>query len=212
MRLDPSAVHVWRADLDQLAELSDAALSDEERERAARFASERSRERWTRARAALRELLGGYLGRAAQAIELRSGKRGKPEVLDGGGIEFNLSHSGGLALFAFTDGNPVGIDLELAGRVRDPVAVAEREFGPREAERLRTLPAAELEPEFLRLWARHEAAMKCLGEGLGGTARDGDLTLIDLDVGTDGAAAVALERPPDGVSVRRFERPVEADS
>jgi 4'-phosphopantetheinyl transferase len=212
MRLDPAAVHVWRADLDELAELSDAVLSDEERERAARFSSERSRERWSRARAALRELLGAYLGREPRAIELESGERGKPGVLDGGGIEFNLSHSGGLALFAFTDGNPVGIDVELAGRVRDPVAVAEREFGSEEAERLRTLPAAELEPEFLRLWVRHEAALKCRGEGLTGTAGEDDLALIDLDVGTGGAAAVALERSPDGVSMRRFEWPVEPDS
>jgi 4'-phosphopantetheinyl transferase len=212
MHLDPAAVHVWRADLDQLAELSDAVLSGEERERAARFSSERSRERWTRARAALRELLGGYLGRDAQAIELQSGERGKPGVLDGDGIEFNLSHSGGLALFAFTHMNPVGIDVELAGRVGDPVRVAEREFGPEQAERLRALPAAELEPEFLRLWVRHEAALKCRGEGLGAMAEEDDLALIDLDVGTDGAAAVALERSPDGVSMRWFERPVQADS
>jgi 4'-phosphopantetheinyl transferase len=212
MRLDPAAVHIWRADLDQLTELSDAVLSDGERERAASFSSARGRERWARARAVLRELLGGYLGREPRTIELESGERGKPGVLDGDGIEFNLSHSGGLALYAFTDGNPVGIDVELAGRVHDPVRVAEREFGPEQAERLRALPAAELEPEFLRLWVRHEAALKCRGAGLAGTAEEDDLALIDLDVGTDGAAAVALERSPDGVSMRRFERPAEAGS
>jgi hypothetical protein len=36
--------------------------------------------------------------------------------------------------------------------------------------------------------------------------------LVDLDVGSDAAAAVALEREPDSVSQWRFERPGESGS
>jgi 4'-phosphopantetheinyl transferase len=204
-------LHVWRADLDHLVSVDEAVLSEEERERAARFSSDRSRERWARGRAALRKLLGGYLGIDPTEIELESGERGKPRVA-AGGIEFNLSHSGGLALFAFTRDNPVGVDVELAGRVRDPVAVAEREFGSAESERLRALPAADLEPEFLRIWVRHEAALKCGGEGLGAPAGGAEVTLLDLDLGPGAAGAVALERAPDAVSLWRFERPDESGS
>lgn len=212
MRLDPGVLHVWRADLDDLEWIGDRALSVEERERAARFSSERSRERWARSRAVLRHLLGGYLGRGPGAIELESGERGKPSVVAGDGVEFNLTHSGGLALLAFARENPVGVDVELAGRVRDPLAVAEREFGQEEAERLRALDSAQLEPEFLRLWVRHEAALKCRGEGLGGDDAPDGLVLVDLDVGSGAAAAVALEREPDSVSQWRFERPGESGS
>jgi 4'-phosphopantetheinyl transferase len=212
MRLDPGVLHIWRADLDDLEWIGDNALSVEERERAARFSSERSRERWARSRAVLRHLLGGYLGRGPGAIELESGERGKPSVVAGDGVEFNLTHSGGLALLAFARENPVGVDVELAGRVRDPLAVAEREFGQEEAERLRALDSAQLEPEFLRLWVRHEAALKCRGEGLGGDDDPDGLVLVDLDVGSGAAAAVALEREPDSVSQWRFERPGESGS
>jgi 4'-phosphopantetheinyl transferase len=206
MRLDPGVLHVWRADLDDLGWIGHNALSTEEREHAARFSSERTRERWARGRAVLRHLLGGYLGRGPGAIELESGERGKPMVVSGEGVEFNLSHSGGLALFAFARENPVGIDVELAGRVRDPVAVAEREFGQAQAQRLRALDAAQLEPEFLRLWVRHEAALKCRGEGLGGPTEPDGLVLVDLDVGAGAAAAVALEREADPISMWRFEQ------
>jgi 4'-phosphopantetheinyl transferase len=212
MDLDPGVLHVWQADLDDLEWIGHAALSKQERERAARFSSERSRERWARGRAALRHLLAGYLGRGPGAIEFESGERGKPSAVAAEGIEFNLSHSGGLALFAFARENPVGVDVELAGRVHNPLAVAEREFDPTEAERLRTLPATELEPEFLRLWVRHEAALKCRGEGLGAPARDDELALVDLDVGPDAAAAAATERATEAVSRWRFERPGEPDS
>jgi 4'-phosphopantetheinyl transferase len=204
--LSPGDLHVWRADLDDLERVGDGVLSAEERERAYRFSSERSRERWSRSRAVLRELLGGYLGGDPAAIEFAEGDRGKPSVLAAEGIEFNLSHSGGLALFAFSVENPVGVDVELAGRVRDPVAVAEREFGQEEAARLKDLPEAELEPEFLRLWVRHEAALKCRGGGLGGPRDDEDLAVIEIGVGADGAAAVAAVRPAGSVSLWEFGR------
>ena len=204
--LTTGALHVWRADLDDLERVADGVLSAEERERAYRFSSDRSRERWSRGRAVLRELLGEYLGRDPAAMEFEEGERGKPSAVAGEGIEFNISHSGALGLLAFALENPVGVDVELAGRVGDPVAVAERIFGDDEAERLRALPAVELEPEFLRLWVRHEATLKCPGEGLAGRGREDDLAVIELDVGPDGAAAVALERVPDAVSLWRFER------
>ena len=181
-------------------------FSAEERERAYRFSSERSRERWSRGRAVLRELLGGYLGRDPAAIEFDEGigaSRARSRERESSSTS---PISGALALLAFALENPVGVDVELAGRVRDAVAVAERTFGNDEAERLRALPAAELEPEFLRLWVRNEAALKSRGGGLAGAGPGDDLAVIELDVGPDGAAAVALERAPDAVSLWQYER------
>jgi len=192
-----------------MSDLGDADLSDAERDRAARFRFEPDRERWTRAHAILRCLLGAYLRREPQAIEFALGAHGKPSVL-GDGIDFNLSHSAGMALFAFAIDNPVGIDVELAGRARDILAIAERVLGHDELERLRALPPSEREPEFLRSWVRHEAALKCCGDRLGARVKLDGLSLLDLDVGPAAAAAVALERSADAVCLWKFEQPALA--
>jgi 4'-phosphopantetheinyl transferase len=204
--LAPGELHVWRADLD-LVSASAAALSPAERDRAARIRSDRQRKRWSRSRAILRDLLASYLGREAEVIEFELGPQGKPDVVAGVGPEFNLSHSAGLALFAFTIENPVGIDIQVSGRTRDFLALAERALGQHESQRLSALSAAQRETEFLRSWARHEAALKCRGEGLGAPDPGDELFLLDLDVAEDAAAAaVALERSPETISLWEFEQ------
>ncbi len=195
--LSAGALHVWRAELERPTGFSEASLSRSERDRAARFRFEADRVRWASARAILRALLGAYLDRDPRAIDLELGPGGKPEVVAGDDLEFNVSHSGDLALFAFTLGNPVGVDVELAGRARDHLAIAARVLGADEHARLAALPPELREREFLRSWVRHEAALKCRGDGLGSPARQEALTLVDLELGPYAAAAVALERRPE---------------
>jgi phosphopantetheinyl transferase len=191
--LEAGELHLWRARLDAPGLAGDIVLSDAERDRAGRFRFEGDRVRWSRARAILRRLLGDYLERDPRAIELEAGANGKPRLLDGEGLAFNLSHSGHLALFAFTLDNPVGVDVELGGRARDHLAIAERVLGAEAIRRLRELPPHLREPEFLRSWVRHEAALKCRGERLGADPRAEELCLVDLPLDR-GAAAVAITR------------------
>jgi hypothetical protein len=109
-----------------------------------------------------------------------------------------LSHSGQLALYAFTESGAVGLDVEVARRTINEVAVARRAFGPGEARRLEGLAPPIREREFLRAWARYEAELKCRGTGIGvvdtGTG-GGAPWIAQLDVGSHAAAAVALEHP-----------------
>ena len=196
-RLSPGSLHVWRADLDRAPGVDAAALSAAELERAGRFRLDRDRVRWTRSRAILRELLVGYLGVEPTALELSAGPNGKPRIA-GERIEFNVSHSGRAAVLAFALDNPVGVDVELRGRVRDPLRTAGLVLGAAEVERLRSLPGKSREREFLRSWVRYEAAVKCLGRRLGDPV-SGDLHLIDLDLVKDGTAAVALAHAPAAV-------------
>jgi 4'-phosphopantetheinyl transferase len=193
-RLTPGSLHVWRADLDRGPEVDSAALSAAEMERAGRFRFDRDRVRWTRGRAILRELLAGYLGADPAALELSADPNGKPRIA-GDRIEFNVSHSGQAAVLAFAVDNPVGVDVELRGRVRDPLRTAGLVLDAAELERLRSLPGKTRDREFLRSWVRYEAALKCLGGRLGEPV-SGDLHLIDLDLVTDGTAAVALAHAP----------------
>lgn len=200
MRLAPGALEVWHADLDAAAH-GDDVLTSEERERATRLLSERDRIRWIRSRSLLRRLLADYLEVEPDSVEIGPGRNGKPEIADAGGLEFNLSHSGGAVLVGFTVDNPIGVDIERVRTVREPLATAERVLGPTVTERLRSVSAADLDREFLREWVRYEAALKCRGGGLGGTVDPAELHVIDLDVGPD-AAAVALGRAPETVVIQ----------
>jgi 4'-phosphopantetheinyl transferase len=203
--LADGAVHVWRADLTAVADELDELLSDEERERAGRIVNERDGELWSRSRGLLRALLGRYLQREPRSLRFTTGEHGKPALAGDAdessrspGLSFNMSHSGQLALYAFSEAGAVGVDVEHARRPIDEVAIAARALGAGEARRLRALAPETRRQEFLRAWTRHEAELKCLGVGIGGA---GDAIagrtpwVAQLDVGADAAAAVASERP-----------------
>jgi 4'-phosphopantetheinyl transferase len=212
--LAPAALHVWRADLTVVAGDVARWLSDEEAERATRIAGDRERRRWMQSRGVLRALLGRYLGKDPMAVELAVGRSGKPELAGTGerrhDLLFNLSHSQHIALYAFTLLSPVGVDVQVARDARtaagtDRTAVARRAFGAAATRRLQGLEPAAREREFLRLWTRHEAELKRRGTGMSAAApgaRAGATAhaapwLVELDVGTQAAAAVACERRAD---------------
>ena len=201
-RLTGDEVHVWRADLTAVAcELAEL-LCDEERLRAERLLSDARRELWMRSRGLLRALLGRYLHSDPRSLRFATGAHGKPALSGSASLGFNLSHSGQVALFALSAACAVGVDIEVARRPIDELAMAARTFGGEEARRLKELDPVLRRREFLRAWTRHEAALKCRGVGIGagdGGAGDrgaGELWIAELDVGPDSAAAVALERSP----------------
>ncbi|HEX4465854.1 MAG TPA: hypothetical protein VH025_01585, partial [Solirubrobacteraceae bacterium] len=112
-RLPDSVVDVWRADLDEVGDGPAKTLSREEREREAGIAGARERRAWSRSRGVLRELLGRYLRCDASEVMLAVDARGKPSLAGPAPVAplcFNLSHSGELALYAFSADAPVGID------------------------------------------------------------------------------------------------------
>ncbi len=114
---------------------------------------------------ALGKLLAGYADRRDAPTILR-GEHGKPYAPDLDGIEFNLSHSGRHALIAIARDQPVGVDLEMQGRQRSVVDIAQRYFAAAESRALRALPPELRDAAFLRLWTGKEAVLKALGEGL----------------------------------------------
>jgi 4'-phosphopantetheinyl transferase len=181
------AIEVWHVDLDAPAP---AVLSADERARAARFVRADQARRWAASRAALRVLLGGRLGVAPREVTFAHGPHGKPEV--DGGLRFNLSHAGAVALVALAEGRDVGIDVERTDRRSHAV--------------LRALTAAERAAlgdapghlELLRVWCRKEALAKATGGGLRWAPERFDTTapdayaLADLDAGAGYVAALAV--------------------
>jgi 4'-phosphopantetheinyl transferase len=210
-RLSGDAVDVWRADLDAAGGDAASLLSDDERERAARFVAEQDGARWAAAHGTLRALLGRYLDIDPHALRFVAGEHGKPALAGARGVaelRFNLSHSAGVALCAFARGRGVGVDVELPRRPLDAVALARRTFGDDEARRLGALDPAARERELLRLWTRHEALAKCHGTGIAralpiGVGRPAPW-VAELPAPAPGAAAaLALDGPP--CDVRCFD-------
>jgi 4'-phosphopantetheinyl transferase len=113
------------------------------------------------ARAKLRQILSSYLDQPPLKIEIAVGAQGKPQVA---GLEFNLSHSGDLVIYAVSD-RPVGIDIERV-RSMDLTGIIERFFAPAEFVAWQKLSPADQEAAFFRAWTIKEAYLKAVGTGL----------------------------------------------
>jgi len=172
LALHANEVHVWRAGLDVdpvTVGLCRDTLSNEERARAERFHSPLHRDRYTAGRGILRSLLALYLGAPAGDFRFCVNARGKPALDFGGGtadLRFNLSHSRGLALFAFTLCGEVGVDVEYIRTSLREMDLAQRFFSPQEIDALRTLPKSSQREMFFHCWTRKEAYIKARGAGL----------------------------------------------
>jgi 4'-phosphopantetheinyl transferase len=174
LALPARELHVWRARLDLPGEVLDrlrAGLAEDERARADRFRADVDRRHFVAARGTLRVLLGRYLAVRPADVAFRYSAYGKPALArpaSAGRLRFNVSHSGGLALYAFALGHDVGIDVERVCPLDDAGAVAERLFSPAEVAALRALAAPDGAggETFFDCWTRKEAYVKALGGGL----------------------------------------------
>jgi 4'-phosphopantetheinyl transferase len=183
--LKQDEVHVWCADLAPAATAPHLAsltrtLSHDERLRATQFQVERDRVYFSAARGLLRSLLGGYLGVEPAGLVFTYGRYGKPALSDvpvASDLQFNLAHSGGLAVYAFTRARRIGIDLEHRRPVPDADQIAGRFFSIRERERLAALSPDEKQIGFFNCWTRKEAYVKALGVGLARPLDEFDVTL-----------------------------------
>lgn len=183
--LPADEVHVWRASLERPTESVGGLrrlLAGDERARADRFRFERDRSRYTVGRAMLRLLLGRYLGQEPEDVKFEYGAYDKP-YLAGAPLWFNLSHSGTVALYAFTAAAEIGIDVEIDEGDFARERIAERFFSPTEVAVLRSLPESLQARAFLTCWTRKEAFIKARGDGL-------SLPLDSFDV------SLAPEAPP----------------
>jgi 4'-phosphopantetheinyl transferase len=166
--LPDGEVHVWRIVLDQPAAIArlEPLLTDEERQRANRFRAERHRERFIVGRGALRCLLGRYLAIAPGQVGFRYEDFGKPVLEPASDMDFNLTHSHGLALCAVARRRRLGIDLERLRDVVDGPRIVARFFSAREQADYAQLPEYLKREGFFRGWTRKEAYLKAIGVGI----------------------------------------------
>ena len=171
--LKPNEIQIKTASLerssDEVAALR-ALLSPKELTRADRYKFEKHRRRFTVARGLLRETLASYLDIDPVDVAFEYGKHGKPylppELLSKQFIQFNVSHSHELSVFALGLQHDIGVDIEYMKPQRDLVGLARRYFHPDEIDELSNLPQEQELQGFYNTWSRKEAFIKALGVGL----------------------------------------------
>lgn len=196
MLLSASDVHIWQIDLRQpqsvVVQLADC-LSSDEGDKASRFHFQEDRNRYVVAHGALRHVLSVYLNSRPKQVEFVAGRQGKPALMTScnpRNLNFNLSHSGEIALLAVAVGINLGIDIE---RIRPDFAgieVAERFFSEGEVRALLSTPQNLRTGAFFECWTRKEAYIKAHGEGL-----SADLRSFDVAFGSGVDARLMAVRP-----------------
>lgn len=159
--------HVWSIPLDQPDHEAGALirlLDPDELDRLKRLRCQLTSRRFIMAHAALRLLLSYYCGVPSARIRYAFGPHGKPELLAPLDINFNISHSGDLAVAAVSL-HPVGIDLERIAHDIPFESIARRYFSSAEYEVLRSLPEHLRLQSFYACWTRKEAYAKATGAG-----------------------------------------------
>lgn len=192
--LAEGTVDVWEVSLDiddaATAELA-TVLSNDESERANRFVEERARQQYVISRAAIREILGTYLARAPREITFTMIGAGKPVLAAPNELqlEFNMSHSGELAVIGVARSRQIGIDVEQVRPLPRALQLAKRFFSASEYAILRELPGDELARSFLSIWVRREGTAKAQGlsvwRGLAKLETSAAWTPVSLDLGAE---------------------------
>lgn len=155
-------IDLWEFSLEQLPVLARNLLSQDEKERAARFYFPIHQQKYIIARATLRLILARYLKQSPDKLLFNYTKYGKPYIND---LEFNLSHSGNLVLVAVGKSFPLGVDLE---EVKDKAYadLASKIFTERELQVFAGLPIKMQAQFFYHIWTQKEAFVKACGLGL----------------------------------------------
>jgi 4'-phosphopantetheinyl transferase len=163
-------VHIWKADLndyDNKLEKFENIIDEEEKEKACRLKSIIKRRCFIASRGILRLLLSEYIGIDPENIKFRYNLDGKPEILCNlMNLQFNISHSENIALFAFAMDSPIGVDIEKLDKEVKFNDIALRYYSTEEYKTITELPKEKGLEQFFKYWTRKEAYIKARGKGI----------------------------------------------
>ena len=164
---------VFRIKLPEIAldnSLFSAILQPSELARAKRYFREEDRNRFLISRTILRILIGNYLKQHPATVQIKPGVNNKPDLGEGTGWHFNVSHSDEWVLVAVSRAT-VGIDVERVDEKFQFLDVLTQTFN---ADEQRLIKNGQNDRElFYRLWTRKEAVVKATAKGI-----DDDFFLI----------------------------------
>jgi 4'-phosphopantetheinyl transferase len=170
--LGANEAHIWSALLDQPADIITKLaplLSYDEYRRAMRYHRPLDRDRFIVGRGILRKIVSAYIALRPGQLRFTYNEYGKPSVSDGQNdraLNFNLSHSAELILYAVTRGRSIGIDIEYIREDFAALEIAEHFFSKDEVAALKSLPTDQRTIGFFNCWSRKEAFIKAKGMGV----------------------------------------------
>ena len=222
-RLSEQELHIWILPVPEeetpegkgmrplrFEDFSAGALDASERARAERFRFPNDQRRFAMCRSALRHLAGSYAGLDPASIRFDTGEHGKPFLakdLCSLPLQFNLSHTRGMGVFAFVLGDDeVGIDVENSRRPVNELELGARVFTPGELATLEPLDARARRERFFAYWTAKEAFLKATGFGLSLDPRKVEATLPDDESSSGHFRAVANAVDTSPWNLRSFCR------
>ena len=185
--LDGNSIHIWRVGLEATAAAAEdqadslrGMLSPEENRRANAFRVDVLRREYVTAHAALRLILGKYLGVAPAAVPFaeglartNGGSETKPRLMPVTGLgnelsdlRFSLSHTHGASLIGVAMAREVGVDVEWQRPMDDLDPVAISVMSSEELKNWQALRPEDRLGAFFNLWTRKESYLKAIGVGL----------------------------------------------
>jgi 4'-phosphopantetheinyl transferase len=179
--ITPNEIQIWWTSVegtDSQIENLRRILDDSERVRADRFRVAAARRRFIGARAFLRSILGRAIAVEPENVAFSYGRHGKPRLADGGPY-FNATDSGDTVVIALAS-DEIGVDVEVARRLKRFERLARRICTDREIETLERMSPRDRDAALLRLWTCKEAGLKAIGTGLSGGMRNVE---VDLEPG-----------------------------
>jgi 4'-phosphopantetheinyl transferase len=170
--LSENEVHVWAASLEHdnaTIQRFSRVLSLDERDRAGMLHRARESNHFIAARGILRHILSHYLDTKPRELAFTYSEYGKMALKIPGrqaSIQFSVSHSNEVALYALARDRNVGTDIE---QVRADIAyerIARKLFAPEEIAALAAMPESTRLDAFFAYWTCKEAFVKAIGEGV----------------------------------------------
>lgn len=199
----PQEVHIWRTSLEaptHVLEDLKVHLNVDELQKAGRFYFERDRRRYIVAHGVLRILLAHYLQQSPAALQFHANAYGKPALAAlqiQPPLQFNLSHSQEMALFAFVFEREIGVDIEYMRTNIEFNELARYSFSAHEYAAWSALPVEQQLQGFYHCWTRKEAYIKARGLGL-----SLKLNLFDVSLRPGEPAALLASREDPAEAAR----------
>jgi 4'-phosphopantetheinyl transferase len=163
--LNEARIDLWQFSLKDEMHHADQLLNAEEIARGNRFYFSKHKRRFTTARATLRIILARYLNITPDRLEFTYNAQGKPSVINAQKLQFNLSHTGDMAMLAVGRVFSVGVDIEQYS-ARPYEGIAKTLFSEQELHEFKKTPPPLKPALFFHIWAQKEAFIKASGLGL----------------------------------------------
>ena len=166
--LEENEIHVFRIRFNYSSALFKkcyAALSEQEKNRAAFYEFESVKNNYIISQGGMRLILSRYLDLPVEKVNIGRHSKGKPFSLDDPHLYFNNTNSGDYVMYAFTRSGEIGIDLEHHRQLDDLEEMIVKNSSEKEQEWIKKNPELK-EERFFKLWTVKEAYVKAIGEGM----------------------------------------------